>query len=150
MASAFWTLEDGRTFSYRWSHIARILEIIVDEMSLLKGAEKFHKFLSEFTEKDGDEYNGFGGYYRGTKIVMFNFDFRAFAPKNRKFFWEAAQNSLKKLTLEEQEKNKRIIDSFAILLDMHKRINRGEPPVELNHSTIVEDYLGEKIGPDWK
>lgn len=150
MARAFWTLEDGRSFSLRWSTVAYMLEIIVHELEKINGAEKFHEFLSDFIEKDGDIYNGFGGFYRGSDNIMFNFDFRTFAPKNRELFWQATQVSLEKLILEGKKNNEGIIKCFTTLLSMHKKIKRGESPDKLNHSTIIEENPEEKIGPGWE
>ena len=146
MASAFWTLEDGRTFSIRWARMAYMLELIVLELKHINGAEEFYEFLSNFNEQEGDIYNGIGGFYRGSETIMYNFDFRTFAPQNRAYFWDAAQKVLANLI---QQNNEGVISCFNTLLSMHKSIKKGESPHDLNHSKIVEEDPQEKIGPGW-
>src|SRR5690349_18147414 len=99
MASAFWTLEDGRGFARRWTAMAYILVLITNELKEIKEAEDFYKYLQDFVygEEIGDEPNGYGGFIRGNKIIMFNFDLRTFAPQNRDYFWKATQKALTKL-----------------------------------------------------
>ena len=67
MASAFWTLEDGRGFARRWSLMAYILELITDELKIIKDAEEFYQYLETFVyrEEGGDTYNGHVGFIRG-------------------------------------------------------------------------------------
>ena len=152
MASAFWTLEDGRGFSRRWSWMAYMLELITDELKNIKGAEEFYEYLEPqvFREEKGDEYNGFGGFYRNEENIMFNFDLRSFEPKNREYFWKATQNALTKLKLENNKKNEVNIFLFTTLLDMQKRIERKENPMELNHYNKIKPEPEEKMGPGWK
>ncbi len=151
MASAFWTLEDGRGFSRRWSWMAYMLELITNELKKIKGAEDFYDYLEQFVfrEEKGDEYNGYGGFFRNNENIMFNFDLRSFALTNRNYFWEASQKALVKLKLENDDKNEGIIFLFITLLDMHKRIKRGENPMELNHMNIIKPEPNEKLGPGW-
>jgi len=151
MASAFWTLEDGRGFATKWSAMARILTLITDELRTIKGAEDFYNYLEPFVyrEENGDESNGYGGFIRGEESIMFNFDLRTFTPSNRDFIWEAAQKALTKLKLQETTQNEGIIFLLTTLLDMHKRIKRGEDPMELNHMRTVEPETNEKLGPGW-
>jgi len=51
MASAFWTLEDGRVFAGRWSGKAYILNLIVVEMDHVDdaGERRNHLILHNFT-----------------------------------------------------------------------------------------------------
>ncbi|MCZ4410655.1 hypothetical protein O3Q51_17700 [Cryomorphaceae bacterium 1068] len=152
MASAFWTLEDGRGFARRWTGMKNMLELICEELKDLDGAELFYDYLKEFIyrEDEGDIYNGFGGFIRNGENIMFNFDLRTFTPENRKFFWEAAQKALAKVKVQNEEKNWWIDYALTTLLDMHKRINKGEDPMALNHMTIVKPKPNEKVGPGWK
>ena len=46
MASAFWTLEDGRGFARRWSWMAELLELITNELKTIHGAEEFYEYLA--------------------------------------------------------------------------------------------------------
>ncbi|AEW02217.1 hypothetical protein A4D02_34640 [Niastella koreensis] len=151
MASAFWTLEDGRCFARPWSGMAYMLELITDELKAIKGAEEFYKYLETFVynEEKGDTYNGYGGFFRGDEDIMFNFDLRTFAPQNREFFWVAAQKALTKLKTEGDDSNEGIVLLLTTLLDMHKRIKKGEDPMLLNHLETVEPKPVEKLGPGW-
>ena len=151
MASAFWTLEDGRGFAKRWSEMAFMLELITDELKAINGADEFYKYLEWFVirEDQGDEYNGFGGFIRNDENIMFDIDLRTFAPANRTHFWEATQKALTKLEKQNNEKNGGIIFLLASLLDMHKRIENGEDPNELNHMNSIEPEPNQKLGPGW-
>jgi hypothetical protein len=151
MASAFWTLEDGRGFASRWTGMAYMLELITDELNEIKGAEKFYEYLEHFVyrEESGDQDNGYGGFIRRNENIMFNFDLRTFAPLNRDYFWQAAQKALTKLKVNESDQNEGIIFLLTILMDMHKRIKKGEDPMVLNHMTIINPEPNEKLGPGW-
>lgn len=151
MASAFWTLEDGRTFVWRWTGMAYMLELITNELKEMKGAEEFYEFLDRlvYREENGDEYNGIGGFFRKGENIMFNFDLRTFAPKNREYFWVAAQKALAKLKIKNEKQHEGIEVLLTILLDMHKRIKRKEDPMELNHVNVVIPEPTEKVGPGW-
>lgn len=151
MASAFWTLEDGRGFARRWSGMAYVLELITDELKIIEGAEEFHQYLESFVyrEENGDTYNGYGGFIRGDQNIMFNFDLRSFAPINRNFFWEAAQKALAKLKIQDGNQAKEITFLLTTLLDMHKRIKKGEEPNLLNDLRTVKPENCEKLGPGW-
>jgi len=131
MASAFWTLEDGRGFARRWSGMAFMLELITDELKEINGADEFYKYLEWFVirEDQGDEYNGYGGF--------------------RAYFWEATQKALINLEKQNDEKNDGIIFLLTSLLDMHKRIENGENPKELNHMNSIEPEPNQKLGPGW-
>lgn len=150
MASAFWTLEDGRGFARRWTGMASMLEMITDELKEMKGAKDFYVYLEAFVfrEERGDIPNGYGGFIKGDENIMFNFDLRSFAPQNREYFWQAAQNALTKWIV--QGKDLKIGQGylFTILLDMHKRIGSGEDPRLLNDMGITE-VPKEKLGPGW-
>jgi hypothetical protein len=151
MASAFWTLEDGRGFARQWSGMAYTLKLITDELKTITDAEEFHEYLEKFVyrEENGDIYNGYGGFIRQNENIMFNFDLRTFAPKNRAFFWEATQKALTKLKILDDNQYEGITSLLTILLDMHKRIKKGEDPMVLNHMEIVEPEPCEKLGPGW-
>ena len=100
MASAFWYLEDGRAFARRWSYMFYMLELINNEIKLIKGAEEFSKYLDHYIwDEDVDEYNGHGGFIRAStgESIMPNLDLREFAKENRDFFWRGTQNALNKL-----------------------------------------------------
>ncbi|MGG9960739.1 hypothetical protein [Ferruginibacter sp. SUN106] len=107
------------------------------------------KNLSTRGEENGDIYNGFGGFIRGDENIMFNFDLRTFAPQNRDYFWKASQKALIKLKLQEGDQYEGIIFLLTMLLDMHKRIKKGEDPMALNDMRIIEPEPNEKIGPGW-
>ena len=151
MASAFWTLEDGRGIARRWTGMAYMLELITEELKEIKGAEEFYRYLEKFVfrEENGDEYNGFGGFIRGNENIMFNFDLRTFAPKNREYFWQATQKALTKLKIQDDNQNEGIVFLLTILLDMHKRIRIGEDPNLLTDMTIIQPEPNEKLGPGW-
>ncbi len=151
MASAFWTLEDGRGLARRWTGMAYALELITNELKEIKGAEAFYEYLERFVyrEENGDEYNGYGGFVRKEESIMFNLDLRVFAPKNRDYFWQAAQSALTKLKIQNDKQNEGIDFLLTTLLDMHKRIKRGEDPMMLNHMLIIEPEPTEKLGPGW-
>jgi len=151
MASAFWTLEDGRGFARRWAWMAYMLKLIVDELKTIEGAEEFYSYLEKFVyrEENGDEYNGYGGFIRGDENIMFNFDLRTFTPKNRDFFWKATQQVLKRLKTGSDDKDEGDVFLFTTLLDMHKRIKKGENPIELNHLSIIKPEPEERLGPGW-
>ncbi|MBO9632434.1 MAG: hypothetical protein J7578_04905 [Chitinophagaceae bacterium] len=150
MASAFWTLEDGRGFARRWTGMAYMLELITDELKRIAGAREFYEYLEPFVfrEERGDESNGIGGFIKGNESIMFNFDLRSFAPINREYFWQATEQALAKLKLQENE-NEGIIYLLSVLLDMHTRVIQGEDPMELNHMTVIEPPPTEKSGPGW-
>lgn len=152
MASAFWTLEDGRGFARRYTGMAYMLELITDELKEIKRAREFYEYLEPFVyrEENGDEYNGFGGFYRNEETIMFNFDIRSFAPQNRNFFWQATQTALTKVKIQNDQKNEGVECLLTTLLDMHKRIKKGEDPMLLNHMIIVEFGPSEKLGPGWE
>lgn len=151
MASAFWILEDGRGFARRWEGMAYVLELITNELKEIKGAEEFSEYLEKFVfrEENGEEYNGFGGFIRGNENIMFNIDLRTFAPKNREYFWQATQKALTKLKIQNDNQNEGIDLLLTTLLDMHKRIKKGEDPMLLTHMRITEPESNEKFGPGW-
>jgi hypothetical protein len=131
--------------------MAYILKLITDELETVKPAEEFYKYLEKFVyrEENGDTYNGYGGFIRQNENIMFNFDLRTFAPKNRAFFWEATQKALTKLKIEGDSQNEGITVLLTTLLDMHERIKKGEDPMLLNDMSIVSPVPREKLGPGW-
>lgn len=151
MASAFWTLEDGRALARRWTGMAYMLELITGELKEIKGANAFYEYLEKFVyrEEYGDEYNGYGGFIRRDENIMFNFDLRTFAPKNRDFFWQATQSALTKVKIRNDKQYEGIEFLLTTLLDMHKRIKKGEDPMLLNDMRVIEPEPLEKIGPGW-
>lgn len=151
MASAFWTLEDGRGFARRWSWMSNMLLRITDELKTIEGAEAFYDYLEKFVYRDenGDEYNGYGGFNRGAESIMLNFDLRTFTPENREFFWKATQMALSKLKISPDPQNEDAIALLIDLLDMNKRIRKGEDPMLLNHMSSVAPQPPEKLGPGW-
>jgi hypothetical protein len=151
MASAFWTLENGRVFSRRCSVMACILELITDELEKIEDAGAFYQYLKKFVYRaeKGDAYNGYGGFIRGNENIMFNLDWRTFAPGNSEFFWQATQMALAKLKIKDGNPDDGIIFSLNILMDMHKRINRREDPMELNDSRIISPKPNIRFGPEW-
>ena len=153
MASAFWTLEDGRVVARQWRGMSYMLELITEELKLLKGAEDFYEYLKDFiyNEQEGDSPNGFGGFIRGSnnESVLLNLDLRTFAPQNRFYFWQATQNALTKLKLENCEENQGIESLLTLLLDMHKRYKRGEDPMLLTDFSLIPPVPNEKLGPGW-
>lgn len=152
MASAFWTLEDGRGFSRRWSAMASVLKRITHELKDIKGADEFYHFLEElvYREEKGDEYNGYGGFIRHGEDIMFNFDLRTFAPENRAYFWQATQKALTRIKIQDDPKNEGIDYLLTRLLDMHKRIMKGEDPMLLNDYSNIQPDPMEKWGPGWQ
>lgn len=151
MASAFWTLEDGRTFARRWSAMAFILQLITAELKSIDGAEEFCAYLEKFVfkEEEGDIANGFGGFIRDREIVMFNFDLRSFTPTNQGYFWQATQNALAKQKSIQNSNNEIVVFLLITLLDMHKRIQLRENPMQLNHLKTITPAPKEKLGPGW-
>jgi hypothetical protein len=151
MASAFWTLEDGRGMARRWTGMAYMLELITHELKNIEGAEAFYEYLETFVyrEENGDFPNGYGGFISRDKDIMFNLDLRTFAPQNRLFFWQAAQSALTKLKLENDKENQGIESLLIILLDMNKRYKRGEDPMLLTDFNNIQPEPTEKLGPGW-
>lgn len=151
MASVFWTLEDGRGFARQWRGMAYMLELITNELKEIKEAEAFYEYLERFVyhEENGDEYNGYGGFRRQDESIMFNFDLRTFSKKNRVYFWEATQNALRKIKIQNKKENEGIDFLLTTLLDMHKRIINGEDPMLLNDMRIIEPEPTERLGPGW-
>lgn len=151
MASAFWTLEDGRALARRWSGMAYLLELITNELKEIKGAEEFYDFIEKFVfrEENGDQYNGYGGFIRKDESIMFNFDLRTFSPENRDFFWKATQSALNRIKIQNDKQNEGIMYLLNTLLDMHKRIKKGEDPMLFNDIGIIHPETDEKIGPGW-
>jgi hypothetical protein len=151
MASAFWTLEDGRGMARRWTGMAYMLELITDELKEIDGAKDFYDYLANFVyrEENGDEYNGYGGFIRGNEDIMFNIDLRTFAQLNRDYFWQATQKALTKLKIQEGNQHEGIIFLLTRLLDMHKRIKKGENPMLLTDTRTIEPEPNEKLGPGW-
>jgi hypothetical protein len=151
MASAFWTLEDGRAFAVRWTGMAYMLALITHELKDIEGATEFHDYLEPFVfrEANGDASNGYGGFVRKDENIMFNFDLRTFSPKSRDYFWQAAQNALSTIKRQKDPQNEGIALLLTNLLDMHKRIKKGEDPMLLNDLIIVAPEPTEKLGPGW-
>jgi hypothetical protein len=151
MASAFWTLEDGRGFARRWTGMAYMLELITNELKEIKGAESFYEYLIWYVyrEENGDSDNGIGGFIRDNNSIMFNFDLRTFAPLNRDFFWQATQSALSKIKIRNDKEYEGVEYLLTIILDMHKRIKKGENPMLLNDMEIIVPETTEKIGPGW-
>lgn len=151
MASAFWTLDDGRTFAKRWSWMAYMLKLITNELKTIQGANEFYEYLEKFVyrEEQGDIYNGYGGFIRNDENIMYNFDLRSFAPQNRDYFWNATQKALTKLKVLNDDSDEGIVFLLTALLDMHKQIKRGLDPMELNHFRDIEPMPIEKLGPGW-
>ncbi|HLN95030.1 MAG TPA: hypothetical protein VK183_05280 [Flavobacterium sp.] len=152
MASAFWTLEDGRGMAKRWALMSELLELITRELKEIEGAEAFYDYLELliFREENGDIYNGYGGFYRKDECFTLDFDLRSFAPKNRDYFWRATQRALTRLKIENNPLRKGDELLLTQLLDMHKRIKKGEDPMILNFYDIVEPDPQEKLGPGWE
>ncbi|AWH86048.1 hypothetical protein HYN59_13415 [Flavobacterium album] len=153
MASTFWYLEDGRGFARRWSGMFYMLKLINNEIKLINGAEDFSQYLDHYIwDEEADEYNGYGGFIRAStsEDIMPEIDLREFTETNRNYFWKGAQNALRKLIIANDEKYEGIIFLMKNLLDMHKRIKRGENPQLLNHLKNIEPYSGEKKGPGWE
>ena len=151
MASAFWTLEDGRGFARRWTGMAYMLELITNELKEIKEAKAFYEYLERFVYRKeiGDEYNGYGGFIRKDENIMFNFDLRSFAPENRDYFWRATEIALTKIKIENDELNDGIDFLLTTLLEMHKRTKKGEDPLLLNDTRIVAPEPTEQLGPGW-
>jgi len=151
MAKAFWTLEDGRGFARPWAAMAYLLKLITNELKEIEGAKSFYEYMERFVYQNelGDEYNGYGGFIRKDENIMFNFDLRSFTPKNRDYFWQATQIALTKIKIQPDGQNEGIGLLLATLLDMHKRIKKGETPMMLNDMKIIEPDPNEKLGPGW-
>ena len=151
MASAFWTLEDGRGFAKHWRAMAHLLALITDELKEMEGAGDFYEYLEKFVYREEleDLPNRYGGFIRKDEMIMFNFDLRSFAPQNRAYFWQAAQNALTKMKMQNQNHDDVTCLLLNTLLDMHQRILTGEDPMLLNNMTIIEPEPTEKVGPGW-
>src|SRR5688500_7271935 len=108
MASTFWYLEDGRGFARRWTGMFYMLELINDEIKLIKVAEQLSKYLDHYIwDADVDTYNGHGGFIRAStnETVMLDIDLREFTEVNQQYFWKGAQNALHRLIIANDEKN---------------------------------------------
>jgi len=152
MASCFWYLEDGRGFANRWSGMFHLLKIINEEIRQLKGALAFAEYLDSYIwNEETDEYDGHGGFIRKStgENIFPEFDLREFIPENRTFFWEGAQLALNRLILANDEASEGLIYLLKKLLDMHKRIKRGEVPQLLNDLIGTTPGTGKKMGPGW-
>lgn len=149
MASAFWTLEDGRCIARRWTGMAYMLELITNELKEVSGAEEFYEYLEKFVfrEDNGDMANGYGGFIREDEDIMFNLDLRTFAPKNREYFWQATQKALTKWKVQGNPLDIGVGLLLAILLDMHKRIKKGEDPMLFSDTIACKEETKEKLGP---
>ncbi len=77
---------------------------------------------------------------------MFNFNLRSFAPRNRDYFREATQRALIKLKFQNNNQNEGIEFLLTTLLDMHKRIKKGEDRMLLKDTRIIEPEPTEKFG----
>jgi hypothetical protein len=152
MASGFWYLEDGRCFARRMSWMAHLMELITNELKEIEGAGLFYEYLKKFVPDQDDESNGYGGFIRkrtGENIMMV-LDLREFTPENRAYFWQATQQALQKLILKGNEQHQGDIVLLKLLLDMHKRIKKGESPEKLSDTgKHIEPYNGLKAGPGW-
>lgn len=80
---------------------------------------------------------------------MFDFDLRTFTSENRAYFWQACQSALSKLIVAGAKKYEGDIFLLTILLDMRKRIEKGEESSKLNHYSAVLPNPNEKLGPGW-
>ena len=151
MASGFWYLEDGRCFASRVENMGFFLSLINYEIEKIEGAKAFAKYLIQFVPNDEDIPNGYGGFIRmeTSESIMQVFDLREFTIENQNYFWQGTQNALKKLIQADDPNLNGAIDNLRVLLDMHKRITKGEHPNEL--SDIREPYplSGKKLGPGW-
>ena len=128
-----------------------MLELIVEKLKPMPDARAFHDYLDEyiFREENGDDYNDFGGIIRNGESILFNFDLRTFAPKNRTLFWRATRQVHRDLLMGEIHGNAVLIELFTDLLAMHDRIQVGEDPMELNDLSVIEPVSGGKLGPGW-
>lgn len=151
MAKAFWTLEDGRTITGRWTGMAFMLGLITNELKEINGAKEFYDYLDKFvySAESGDQYNGYGGFIRKGEDIMFNLDLRTFAPKNRDYFWQATQKALSIIKTRKEFENGGLESLLTTLMDMHKRIMKNEDPMLLNDLGEVEPATSEKLGPGW-
>lgn len=131
--------------------MAYMLELITDELKGINGAKSFYEYLGYFVyrEENGDHENGFGGFIRRNESIMFNLDLRTFAPKNREYFWLAAQKALTKLKVHEDDTNEGTVSLLTTLMDMHKRIEKGEDPMILNDTRNIKPDPNAKLGPGW-
>lgn len=152
MARAFWFLEDGRCLNSRWTRMGYLLRLILEEIKEIDKAGEFYHFIKSITPDEDDEGNGYGGFIRTStnELIDFNIDLREISPKYRKMFWDAAQRSLNKIKLANNPDDELGDYLLTRILDMHKRIERGESPNELNDlDNKTEEYSGKKIGPGW-
>lgn len=151
MASAFWTLEDGRTLARRWTGMTYMLELITRELKEIPDAEPLYAYLEKFVfrEEHGDTPNGFGGFIRGEENIMPNFDLRTFTIENRNYFWRAAEMALNRKIAAANKEYHEIEMLLATLLDMHERTLKGEDPMLLNDLDDIIPEPGEKLGPGW-
>lgn len=151
MASGFWYLEDGRGYARRMSGMVVMLEEILSVMRELEGAADFAGYLNRYIPTEAHEANGYGGIFHletgeNTQIEM---DLREFRPENRELFWGAAQKRLDQLIAEGEEGKLWLVHMMKDLLDMRKRIRRGEDPMALNHLGVVVPPTGVLRGPGW-
>lgn len=152
MASGFWYLEDGRCFAKRMSWMAQLMELITNELKEIEEAELFYDYLKDFVPDQDDESNGYGGFIRKStgENIMMVLDLREFTLENRAYFWQATQKALQKLIIKANMQYEGDITLLRLLLDMHKRIKKGEAPEKLSDTgKNVKPYSGIKAGPVW-
>ncbi|MFK8009594.1 MAG: hypothetical protein AB8H03_24750 [Saprospiraceae bacterium] len=152
MASGFWYLEDGRCFAQRVEGMGYFLSFINSEIEKIEGAKPFSEYLSQFVPDDNDIPNGYGGFIKidTNESIMQVFDLREFTIENRNYFWQGTQSALTKLIQADDSSFEGVIDSLKLLLEMHKRITKGESPNELNDIREPYPLSGKKLGPGWK
>ena len=152
MASGFWYLEDGRCFARSVQGMGYFLSFINTEIEKIEGAKPFSEYLSQFVHDDEDIPNGYGGFIRfdTNENIMQVFDLREFTIENRNYFWQGAQSALTKLIQASNSNFEGVIVNLKILLDMHKRITKGEPPNELSDIREPYPWSGKKLGSGWE
>jgi len=151
MASGFWYLKDGRGFARKIQAMIMMMEEIHSELKMDNDAIEFANYLSKYIPTENHELNGYGGFYhKETKeSVLMEIDFREFTKENQNRFWRATQNKTNKLIRENNTEKEIIISLLKELLDMNKRINIGEDPMELNHMRTIKPPTGLEKGPGW-
>ncbi len=154
MASGFWYLKDGRGFAKRLRWMIRLMEEIHPVLALNPKAKPFADYLNQYIPTEDHEFNGYGGFYHKNtgETVMMIIDFREFTEENQRYFWEAAQQRLDQLlhTAEKDQEDVTLIELLQELLDMNRRINQREDPMQLNNMSIITPPTGKKVGPGWE
>ena len=157
MASGFIILKDGRCLSRRWTYYDYLIELAIKELSNIrhKNTENFKNWLQTLIPKEGDEYNGYGGFIRqadGENVQRW-LDLRELTTENQQLFWDSLQRTLTNLITEGQlnKRNDDLINLLKQFLKMKHLADIGDNPDNLSdwQKGYVEPPTGKQTGPGW-